>query len=491
MTAKNWSVLSIVGLLALLAISGCTETGRTEQGQAESAPVTQPNILFIMVDDLRPQFAAYGRTGMVTPSLDQLAAEGIVFKRAFVNVPVCGASRASLLTGLRPTSTRFVNFLARADTDAPGIPTLPAHLKSAGYTTLSLGKILHVDGESADAWSRPEWRPVHDLAVGTTTSWRNYLDPVNIESDTDEDSKRGPPFERMDVEDNAYYDGMIAERAIRELGALSHSDIPFFLAVGFLKPHLPFNAPAEYWDQYDPTDISLAEFDRMPLGAPKEAKHNWGELRTYETVPDAPEPVSKEMALKLRHGYYAATSYADAQIGRVLRALDELNLTETTIVVLVGDHGWSLGEHGLWSKHSPFDVATHAPLIIRAPGAAPGEANGLVEFIDIYPTLIAMTGTPWPDHLQGTSMLRMIQNPESPGKLAVFPRWRNAENVRTDRYSYTEFRAQDGTLLSHMLYDSANDSDETVNLADEPGFATDVAELRQLLSKNIGDRGGY
>jgi len=444
-----------------------------------------------MVDDLRPQFAAYGRTGMVTPALDRLAAEGVVFTRAYVNVPVCGASRASLMTGLRPTSTRFVNFLARADTDAPGIATLPAHLKAAGYTTLSLGKILHVDGESADAWSRPEWRPVHDLAVRTAASWRNYLDPANIKSDTDEDSKRGPPFERMDVPDNAYFDGMIAERAIRELGVLRDNESPFFLAVGFMKPHLPFNAPAKYWDRYDPAEISLAEFDHMPLNAPTEAKHYWGELRNYATVPDAPEPVSKEMALKLRHGYYAATSYADAQIGKVLRALDDLNLAENTIVVLVGDHGWSLGEHGLWAKHSPFNVATHAPLIIRAPGAAPGEANGLVEFIDIYPTLLAMTGTLPPVHLQGTSMLPMIENPASPGKPAVFPRWRNAENVRTDRYSYTEFRTQDGTLISHMLYDSVNDIDETVNLADEPGHAADVAELKELLSKNIADRGGF
>ena len=475
----------------LLAASGCSKTAQTEQDRVENADDTQPNILFIMVDDLRPQFAVYGRTGMVTPSLDRLAAEGVVFKRAFVNVPVCGASRASLMTGLRPTSTRFVNFLARADTDAPGIPILPAQLKAAGYTTLSLGKILHVDADSPGAWSRPPWRPFHDENVRSATSPRNYLDPVNMEADRDEDLKRGSPYERMDVPDSAYFDGMIAEQAIRELGALSQKDTPFFLAVGFMKPHLPFNAPAKYWDQYDPASISLAEFDHMPSGAPKEAKHNWGELRNYRDIPEAPEPVSRDMALMLRHGYYAATSYADAQIGKVLRALDDLDLAENTIVVLMGDHGWSLGEHGLWAKHSPFNVATHTPLIIKAPGVTPGEANGLVEFIDIYPTLLAMTGTPPPGHLQGTSMLGMIQNPASPGKRAVFPRWRNAENVRTDRYSYTEFRTQDGTLVSHMLYDSVNDVDETVNLADEPGHAADVAELRQLLSKNIADRGGF
>jgi arylsulfatase A-like enzyme len=451
----------------------------------------RPNILFIMVDDLRPQFAAYGRSGMATPTLDRLAKEGVVFKRAFVNVPVCGASRASVLTGLRPTATRFVNFLARADQDAPGIATLPAHLKTAGYTTLSLGKVLHVEADSSDAWSRPPWRPDQDATVRAATSPRNYLDPANIAADRDEETERGAPFERADVPDNAYFDGMIAEQALGELDALSESNAPFFLAVGFMKPHLPFNAPAKYWDLYDPAAISLAAFDRMPTGAPKEAYHNWGELRNYRGIPEAPDPVSSEMARKLRHGYYAATSYADSQIGKLLQALDDLKLADNTIVVLIGDHGWSLGEHGLWAKHSPFNVATHTPLIVRAPGVAPGEANGLVEFVDIYPTLLAMTGIQPPDHLQGASMIDLLKDPASPGKMAVFPRWQKAENVRTDRYSYTEFRNPEGEFVSHMLYDSVNDSGETVNLADQPGYATVITELRRLIAENIEDRGGF
>ena len=454
-------------------------------------PPPRPNILFIMVDDLRPQFAAYGQTGMVTPTLDRLATEGVVFKRAFVNVPVCGASRASLLTGLRPTSTRFVNFLARADKDAPDVATLPAHLKAEGYTTLSLGKILHSEDDSAADWSHPPWRPNQDETVRDATSPRNYLDPVNIEADRDEDSKRGPPYESIDVPDEAYFDGMIAAQAITELNALSKHDAPFFLAVGFVKPHLPFNAPAKYWDLYDPAAISLASYDRLPTDAPEEANHNWGELRNYRGVPEAPEPVSEELARTLRHGYYAATSYVDAQVGKVLQALDDQGLADNTIVVLVGDHGWSLGEHGLWCKHSPFDVATHTPLIVRAPETAPGEANGLVEFIDIYPTLMAMTGTPPPDHLQGSSMLGLIEDPASPGKSAVFPRWKNSENVRTDGYSYTEFRTEDGELVSHMLYDSMNDPDETVNLADEPEYKADVSRLQRLIAENIANRGGW
>jgi len=478
-TVLHW----IVSVTWIVTLSACvSDTDRTPP---------RPNILYIMVDDLRPQFAAFGRTGMVTPALDQLADKGVVFKRAFVNVPVCGASRASLMTGLRPTSKRFVNYLARADEDAPGIATLPAHLKAAGYTTLSLGKVLHVEADSAAAWSRPPWRPDQDEAVRTATSPRNYLDPVNIEMDRDEDSDRGAPFERMDVPDSAYFDGMIAEQAVRELDALSKNEDPFFLAVGFMKPHLPFNAPAKYWDLYDPAAISLVAFDHMPSGAPKEAQHNWGELRNYRGIPEAPEPVSREMARKLRHGYYAATSYADSQLGKVLQALDDLDLSENTIVVLIGDHGWSLGEHGLWCKHSPFDVATHTPLIIRAPGITPGEANGLVEFIDIYPTMLAMTGTTSPSHLQGTSMLGMLNDPASPGKMAVFPRWKLAENVRTDRYSYTEFRTEDGTLISHMLYDSVNDPDETVNLTDKPEHAEDVSRLQALIAKNIANRGGW
>ncbi len=473
-------IVVMIWIITLNAYGGTTEQ-----------PSARPSILFIMVDDLRPQFAVYGRTGMVTPALDRLAEEGVVFKNAFVNVPVCGASRASLMTGLRPTATRFVNYLARADVDAPDVVTLPAHLKAAGYTTLSLGKILHVEEDSLNAWSRPPWRPNQDQAVREATSPRNYLVPVNIEADRDEDSKRGAPFERFDVPDNAYFDGMITEQAIRELKTLGENDAPFFLAVGFLKPHLPFNAPAKYWNLYDPATISLAEYDEMPTGAPKEAKHNWGELRSYRSIPEAPEPVSEDMARKLRHGYYAATSYVDAQLGKLLQALDDLELAGNTIVVLMGDHGWSLGEHGLWAKHSPFDVATHTPLIIRAPGGVTGEAEGLVEFIDIYPTLLAMTSTSPPGHLQGTSMLNMLKDPTSPGKKAVFPRWKSAENVRTERYSYTEFRTNDGMLVSHMLYDSVNDSDETVNLANEPEHAAVVTRLQQLIAENIADRGGW
>jgi iduronate 2-sulfatase len=467
----------------VVALTACDS--RTE------SPESRPNILFIMVDDLRPQFAAYGRTGMVTPALDQLAAEGVVFERAFANVPTCGASRASLMTGLRPSSTRFVGFQARADEDAPGIATLPAHLKTAGYTTLSLGKVLHVEEDSTAAWSRPPWRPSQDEAVQAATSPRNYLETANIEADKDENSKRGAPVERLDVPDDAYFDGMIAEQAVRELHALSRDDAPFFLAVGFMKPHLPFNAPEKYWDLYDADAISLAAFDEMPAHAPNEAWHGSGELRQYRGIPDAPMPVSAELARTLRHGYYAATSYADAQIGKLLEAVDDLNLTENTIVVLIGDHGWSLGEHGLWCKHSPFDVATHTPLIIRAPGTAPGAANGLVEFIDIYPTLLAMTDTPSPGHLTGGSMVDMLNDPKSPGKQAVFPRFRLAENVRTNRYSYSEFRGEDGELISRMLYDSVNDPDETVNLIDEPGHAEDVVVLQALLAENIANRGGW
>jgi choline-sulfatase len=471
----------IVVVTWIIALPACDST---------NVPTSRPNILFIMVDDLRPQFAAYGRSGMVTPALDRLATEGVVFKSAFVNVPVCGASRASLMTGLRPTSTRFVNYLARADVDAPGISTLPAYLKAAGYTTLSLGKVLHVEEDSLHAWSRPPWRPDQDEAVRAATSPRNYLDPVNIEADQNEDSKRGAPFERVNVPDTAYFDGMIAQQAIHELKTLGENEAPFFLAVGFLKPHLPFNAPAKYWDLYDPATISLADFGEMPTGAPKEAKHNWGELRNYGGIPEAPEPVSTEMARKLRHGYYAATSYVDAQLGKLLQALDDLELAGNTIVVLMGDHGWSLGEHGLWAKHSTFNVATHTPLMIRAPGIAPGAANGLVEFVDIYPTLLDMTRIPSPGHLQGESMLGMLRDPKNPGKEAVFPRWKMAENVRTRRYSYTEFRANDGTLISHMLYNSVSDSDETVNLANEPKHAADVARLRQMIAKTISERGG-
>jgi len=469
------AVIRLVTILLLVVVSGAC---RQQQS---------PNILFIAVDDLRPQFGAYGKTFIYSPGLDRLAMDGFVFSRAYANVPVCGASRASLLTGIRPTRTRFVDYLARADEDAPGIVTLPQHFRENGYFTASLGKVFHHLDDSPASWSEAPWHPNAD-PLTRNASWRDYLLPANIVADTS-GSRRGPPYEMADVPDSAYYDGKIALRAIRMIRRLNNEDAPFFLAVGFLKPHLPFNAPKRYWDLYPEETIHLTDTPLFPVDAPQEAWHNWGELRNYAYVPPAPDPLPDTLALKLIHGYYAGVSYIDAQVGLLLDELDHLDLADNTIVVLWGDHGWSLGEHGLWCKHSSFNVAVQVPLLLHVPGKKGGlHIPDLVEFVDLYPSLVDLAGLPLQGHLQGQSFVPSLDGSGESGKTAVFPRWHGAESIRTSRFLYTEWLNEDGTTRARMLYDHETDPHETVNQAERPEYEATVADLHERLFDLIRSR---
>jgi len=437
----------------------------------------KPNVLFLVVDDLRPQLGCYGRREMITPHVDALASAGVVFRRAYCQVPVCGATRASLLTGVRPTRDRFVTYETWVDRDLPGARTLPQHFREAGYVALSVGKVFHHRTDAAErSWSAEPWHP-HAQRGG---SWRNYVRPENLALDVSSD-RRGPPFECADVADDAYFDGQIADRAVAELTRLAEADGPFFLGVGFLKPHLPFNAPKRYWDLYHRDDVPLADNPFRPDGAPDEALHNFGELRAYFDIPpDGPLP--EQTARSLVHGYYAATSYMDAQVGRVLDRLDELHLRDETIVVFWGDHGWQLGEHGLWCKHCNFDTSLNAPLIVRVPGAAAGaEAGGLVEFLDVYPTLCDLADLPLPEHLEGQSLAPLLGDPRGRGKPAAFSRYHAGDSVRTDRYLYTEWTDNAGRQTGRMLYDHDADPDENTSLAERPDHAETVARLAGLL----------
>lgn len=436
-----------------------------------------PNVLFIGVDDLRPELASYGKDHAQTPNIDRLATQGILFERAYVQVPVCGASRASILSGLRPTRTRFINYYSEVRIDAPDATTLPAHFKNHGYVALGNGKVFHSAEDAPEAWSEPAWRP-----VGAAGNWRDYLLEENRQTLDEMGNGRGPAFEQADVPDSAYSDGKIAARSIEDLRRLAAGDEPFFLAVGFLKPHLPFNAPAKYWDRYDSGALPHASNPYPPKDAPEAALHNWGELRNYHGVP-ASGPVSDDYARRLVHGYLAATSYTDALVGDLLDELDALGLSDDTIVVLWGDHGWQLGEHGLWCKHCNFETSLHAPLIMRVPGEAGGKRVGaLTEFVDVYPTLCELAGLPLPDHLAGTSLVPQIMDPDSPGKEAALSRFHNGDSYRTDRYRYTEWTEDDGTVYARMLYDHLEDPDENLNLAGQPAYQELVDELSNRLA---------
>lgn len=447
----------------------------------------QPNVLFIIVDDLRTELPIYGQEHIQAPHIGRLASEGVVFANAYANVPVCGASRASLMTGLRPTRTRFLDYDARADEDAPEVLPLHAYLKAQGYHTESMGKVLHDRHDSEGGWSVPPWSAQDEVPRKRATGFRNYQSTANIAAFRKDGV--GPATESLDVPDNAYFDGQTAERAVAALQRLARTEQPFFLAVGFVKPHLPFTAPTKYWDLYDRDDIALARVGVMPEGIPDQARHSFGELRRYSDVPDDPnEPVDDELARKLRHGYYASVSYADAQVGRVLDKLRELELESSTIVFLIGDHGWSLGDHGLWAKHSPFDVATRTVAVVRAPGFdTTGTTGGLIEFVDIYPTLIDLLGLEAPGHLQGQSFAPLLADVSAPGKQAVFPRWKNADVVKTERYALTTWSNPQGKILAEMMFDHDADRDETVNIVQDTDHALPMRDLRELL-RSLGGR---
>lgn len=441
----------------------------------------QPNVLFIAVDDLRPQLGCYGAKEMHTPNIDRLAAQGTVFQRAYCMVPTCGASRASLMTGIRPTRNRFVSYLAWAEKEAPGITTLNTHFHNNGYTTISNGKVFHHPTDNAAGWSQPAWRPKN---VPTYRNPENQA--LHQQRQKSGGRARGPAFEAADVADDAYADGHVLAKSLKDLKRLAKADEPFFLAVGFFKPHLPFVAPQKYWDLYDREKIHLPETYHVPQDAPKEAIHSFGELRAYANIPGK-GPLTDEMARTLIHGYYACVSYTDANIGRLLDELERLGVADNTIVVLWGDHGWNLGEHTLWCKHCCFETSMHAPLIVKAPGIPGGQlAPGLTEFIDIYPSLCQLAGLSLPEHLQGQSFVPLLKNPGRTWKPAAIGRFQNGDTIRTDQFRFTEYTNPQGKSVARMLYDHQTDPDEDKNVSEQAGQAATVQKLTTDLHAGMG-----
>jgi arylsulfatase A-like enzyme len=391
------------------------------------------------------------------------------------------------LSGIRPNRHRFLDYSCWQDKDVPGIVSLPMHFKNNGYQAISLGKIYHHSTDGKGSWSETPWMP-----KGDWKGWQAYVMPASFEQIKPRakgNGINGPSFESPDAPDHIYPDGMIAEEAIRRLDNFKKSGEPFFLAVGFLKPHLPFNAPKKYWDMYDFDEIKLAENMQKPKDAPDECMHNFGELRNYTDVPDS-GPMEKDFMRKLIHGYYACVSYTDTQIGKVLDELERLGLAENTIVILWGDHGWHLGEHNLWCKHCNFEKVLHTPLILRAPQSVENaHTNALVEYVDIYPSLCELAGLPKPIHLQGKSFVSLTENPNQTWKEEVYCRWIRGETVVTQTHTYTEWiNNSTGKISARMLYDLRNDSEETVNISEEVQNKELVNELSAKLKKHVAER---
>ena len=477
---------SLLTLIAFLTLFG---------GSATAAD-SKPNILMIAVDDLRPQLGCYNQAQVKSPNIDRLAAQGLMFNRAYCMVPTCGASRASLMTSIRPAPQRFVTHLAYAEKDAPGITTLNTQLKQNGYYTISNGKVLHHPEDSAGGWSEPAWRPGQPTAGvptpakgGAKQGGGKGKGKAKADSKDEDGKSRGVPFEISERNDDELGDGQVALKTIADLRRLKEKGQPFFLAAGFFKPHLPFIAPKKYWDLYPADTIKLPANYHPPKDAPAESIHNSGELRAYQGVPKQGR-LPDELALNLIRGYHACVSFTDAQIGRVLAELDRVDLAKNTIVILWGDHGWNLAEHTLWCKHSCYETSMRVPLIIRAPGFQGGlKTDALTELIDVYPSLCELAGVPVPAHVQGRSFAPLMKNPALPWKNQAIGRFTRGDTIRTDTHRFTEYTDRQRGPIARMLYDHRSDPGENVNVSEQSSNAELAGQLTQHLRKGKGKDG--
>jgi arylsulfatase A-like enzyme len=478
-------------LAAFALLVCCTLIGRAAD---------RPNVLFIAVDDLRPEFGAYGFNYIKSPNLDRLARSGITFNRSYCQQAVCSPTRSSLLTGTRPDTTKVWDLVTHFRDALPNVVTLPQHFKNNGYFVQGMGKIYHGGFDDPASWSVP-WQtpkaPTYGRSENLVYNRGGAADPdaepapggakktgaakgggaKKTKAPTARNS-RGPAFEGADVADNYYQDGKVCDLALKTMHEMSERKEPFFLAVGFVKPHLPFVSPKKYWDLYDPAKIALAPNPYRPKDAPDYAIQPGGELRAYRGIPEGHLP--DDLARQLKHGYYAAISYMDAQVGKLLDELDRLDLRKNTIVILWGDHGWKLGEHDAWCKHSNCENDTNTALLLSVPGMkhAGEKTNSIVEFVDVYPTLADLAGLPLPSHLEGFSFKPLLDNPTRPWKQAAFSQYPRAAGksgsgqlmgyaMRTERYRFVVWvgRNDHSKVDAIELYDHQTDPQENQNIA--------------------------
>ncbi|HET8735049.1 MAG TPA: sulfatase [Pricia sp.] len=494
----------LIGSSTYFSIIGCVLTLLAHTysfSQEEKKVLTKPNILLLLVDDLKPTLGTYGDPIAKSPNLDKLAASGMRFNWAYANQAVCAPSRYNLMLGSRSTSTGIYGFGQEFREVYPKAITLPQVFQKAGYHTESMGKVYHIGhGNTGDArsWSIPHFKEkVIEYIVPESTGRKLTREEAFFENtrmyikDTPKNNElpRGAAWESPDVLDDAYADARVANHAIDRLRKLSEKqEKPFFMAVGFARPHLPFSVPKKYWNLYDPQKLPLPKFEGYPKGAPKFAVKRGGEIDQFTPIPQGADIYEDSLKRKLIHGYYASISYMDAQLGRVMDELNRLNLDKNTIVVLWGDHGWHLGDHGIWTKHTNYEQATRIPLIFVAPGVTkPGSSTDrIAETVDIYPTLADLAGLQVPDTPQPMdgSSLKSTLNGSSKGDMdyAYHSYIRNnylGEAIRDNRYRMVRWtNLEDKTDVIFELYDYQKDPQETENIAkDNPEKVSDLLDI--------------
>lgn len=443
------------------------------------------NVLFIAVDDMKVALNCYGQKHVISPSIDRLAQRGTLFERAYCQQSVCNPSRASVMTGLRPDTLRVWDLPTHFRTHHPEIVTLPQLFMKNGYFAQGIGKIFH-------NWRQDDWK-------GDEVSWSvpSFLHYATHGADKPQIEGKLPPnhasgrrnSECRDVPDNAYYDGRIAERAIRALRVLKRQEQPFFLAVGFWKPHLPFNAPKKYWDMYEREKVPVPAVLRPPTNVP--------DLALTKDRIDGKNDI--DLLRELNHGHLAAITYLDTQIGKVLDELDSLGLRKNTIIVFWSDHGLHLGEHGLLRKTTVFDVDARVPMIITTPEHQGGQRTGsLAELLDLYPTLADLCGLEPPHSLAGKSLVPILSDPTQKVKAAAltqtprpnYPRGKMpgfmGYSIRSGSFRYTEWREfASGKVTARELYDHRVDRGENENVVEQARYSDALPRLSKLLNTVI------
>ncbi len=482
----------------------------------------KPNVLFIAVDDLKPSLSNYGDKLAISPNFERLAGQGMTFTNAHCQQAVCAPSRASVMTGMRPDKTRIWDLKTKIRDENPDVVTLPQHFKANGYTAVGVGKIYDfrsVQGhtqDDPDSWSRPyvifdknpndEFGLINPDYVAEVRAKKQALRVAGDKTPIKKAMGGSPAYEGTErVGDDAYDDGQIARSGIALIEELAPKEEPFFIAVGFKKPHLPFVAPKQYWDLYSEDQFKPHYLTERPEGSPEYHHQPGWELRngSYSGVPLLAEKggIPDETAIQLIHGYYACVSYIDAQLGRVLDALEASGEQDNTIIVLWGDHGFHLGDHGMWCKHTNYEQSTRVPFMIVDPRnkdlIAGGQSPASVELVDIYSTLCDLAGLERPEHVDSTSLKPILSNEYKhvkPAAVSQFPRHYEGREMmgyswRTPQYRYiewedTRFREGGvaGPIIDIELYDYYKDPNETKNLAADPNYADTLADLQRMAS---------
>ena len=511
--SKQYNFILLI-LIAVTLMAGCKNK--------DDAPKKKYNVLFISIDDLRPTLGVYDDPTVVSPNIDQLAAEGFTFREAFCQSAVCAPSRASLMTGVRPDSTRVWHLGDKFREINPDAVTMPQHFSKHGYHTVNLGKIFHNYMPDSISWDEPDLRPSRYLQK----DWLKrdgetfYISPeVNASQKIKRDSllklrpvryadgwNTGPAWEAADVPDSMYYDGAQNLLVEKTLTRLAKSSQPFYMGLGYFRPHLPFTAPKKYWDLYDRNAIPLPENPDIPEGAPIQSMNSMYELRHYDGFNNIGHPtdnykMSEDTVRMLRHGYYASVSYVDALVGDIVAHLKKLDIYENTIIVVWGDHGWKLGDHNSVGKMTNYNIDLKVPIIIRYPDQPNrgAQTRGITELVDLFPTLCDLAGIEIPDYMQGTSLVPLIQDPTRPWKTAAFSQFHRRPKVsadgkrymgysiNTDKHHYIAWYDWDhkkglkGEFRNDELYDRIKDPFEKINITND----AEQAEIKKELARQL------